>query len=160
MYNPSHRPGSKSVYLPIQVRNTGDNTIRLQAKGVETSAFVSEALHAYLNGLKHTKPSLAGTGAMYVEAQATPHMEEIKGYSAPVRIQIKGPKLNRDWGAEFVVDCPEMHSHIGHPILATVIPPPGEPSIMASPLNKKLIKSIDDLVEDLLPEDEEDEEDD
>ena len=135
----SLRPGSESLYHVCQLRAYTSGAIRIQMDNLETSCQVSEELCDYIGVLPHPKKSNAGSGAMYAEARATPHTEEVKGYHYPVRIQMAGPHqgpANREWGIEFVIDCPELHKALGKLILKEVVPPPGEPSINATPPGK------------------------
>ncbi len=112
---PSLNPASKTEYLPARVRATSSDALKFQGEGsMELSVSSTDKLTKWLtDNIKHELPSIAGTGVMYAACQIVAHDEKdpkCAGFTGPVRVQIKGPALNRDWGAEFVVDNPKLRS--------------------------------------------------
>ena len=108
----SLNPASATMYLPAQVRATNTEAIKFQGEGnMEIEVFADGKIVNWLKAQPATKPSVAGTGVMYTACQVVAHDKKdpkVADFKGPVRVQINGPALNRDWGAEFVVDHPKL----------------------------------------------------
>ena len=111
---PSLTPNSKTQYLPGQVRTTNPDAIKFQGEGsMEIEVHVDPKIANWLKDRKATLPSVAGTGVMYVPCRLVAHEKsdpKVAGFGGPVRVQIEGPALNRDFGAEFVVDHTKLRA--------------------------------------------------
>jgi len=95
----SLHPGSTSLYVTGHIRKINDTAVRIQWGKHETAAVASTPLADYIAARPQTCPSVAGTGTLYARARLR---QEGPG---KVRVQVEGPALNREWGAEFVLSC-------------------------------------------------------
>jgi hypothetical protein len=104
----------KTLYLPGQVRAVNPESIKFQGEGsMELEVYADSKIVEWLKKQPATKGSVAGTGVMYTPCQLVAHDKadpKVAGFAGPVRVQINGPALNRDWGAEFVVDHPKLRA--------------------------------------------------
>jgi hypothetical protein len=97
--------GGGSLYTVVQMRAATPGSIRVQWGNEEITFQVSTDLTSWLSKCQATRPSLAGTKAMYVPSLARRESAEDK---TKVRFQVPGPKLNREWGSVFVAYCPTV----------------------------------------------------
>jgi len=98
---PSLMPGSVSMYALAQFRVVGSGRFRVQGshngKTWETDTIkVTPELRAWVNALPDERVSIAGTATKYAECRIRPD-------GTGTRFQAMGPKLNREWGAEFIL---------------------------------------------------------
>ena len=105
---------SKNDYVDLQIRATGSDSLHIQGSGPETNRgygvavqlTAPPALIDWINGLKATRKSLAGTSAKYVNAQAAVR-------NGRVHFQVSGPSLNRSYGASFTDGNGDLMVFIG-----------------------------------------------
>lgn len=113
-FQKSLNPASSTKYLPARVRATDENTIKFQGEGnMELSVSVDPKITTWIKGLPHPHQSMAGTEVKYAECQVIAHDKadsKVAEFAGPVRVQMAGKALNRDWGAEFVVDNGKLRS--------------------------------------------------
>lgn len=145
----SLNPASATLYVPAQVRATKSEAIKFQGEGsMELETYADAKIVEWLKKQPATMPSVAGTGVMYTVCQAIAHDKadpKVKEFAGPVRIQIKGPALNRDWGAEFVVDHPQLRAWAEQ--FAQYLKTKGEPEvekIVDEAKGKSLLDNEDD----------------
>lgn len=98
---PSLAPGSEAQYLVAQARMVDAERIRYQIRTSPTASMSHEPtlvvgpdLGKYLSGIKADRPSLAGSSAVYFPVL-------VRNDGTSLKVQVAGPTLNQEWGAEF-----------------------------------------------------------
>jgi hypothetical protein len=119
--------GTDRQWVVMQARQNG-SSLRIQGPGHESDFPVPDALATWWKGLEHSRPSLAGTSAVYAPLEITVEDSD----EGKVCIQVPGPKLNRDFGAMFKVKHPSLCEWVRARLAKMegkaigVIPNPGE----------------------------------